>query len=162
MTPEKGYALWSSSRGMLQKIISGGQTGADQGGLQAAVALEVGTGGWAPLGWRTEAGRAPWLGELGLVQHQSPDYSNRTRANARDSDGTVWFGDPNSAGGNCTLGAANSLRKPYLVNPDALALRNWASLNRIEVLNVAGNRESTNPGIEDRTVATLLAAFGNP
>jgi hypothetical protein len=39
---------------MLAKVISGGQTGADQAGRRAARAAGIPTGGWAPLGWKTE------------------------------------------------------------------------------------------------------------
>ena len=49
---------------MLECIISGGQTGADQGGLLAARKSGIQTGGWCPLGWRTELGPAPWLAVL--------------------------------------------------------------------------------------------------
>jgi len=40
----------------LEMVISGGQTGADRGGLIAAKALGIPTGGTAPLGYKTEAG----------------------------------------------------------------------------------------------------------
>ena len=36
------------------KIVSGGQTGADRGGLLAAMDLGLDWGGWAPKGWRSE------------------------------------------------------------------------------------------------------------
>ena len=51
---------------MIGKIISGGQTGVDQAALRAAKACGIPTGGWAPKGWRTEDGPAPWLADLGL------------------------------------------------------------------------------------------------
>ena len=38
------------------KIVSGGQTGADRGGLEAAIHLGLDWGGWAPKGWRAEDG----------------------------------------------------------------------------------------------------------
>ena len=38
------------------KIISGGQTGADLGGLEGARDAGIETGGWAPAGYRTEIG----------------------------------------------------------------------------------------------------------
>ena len=38
------------------RIISGGQTGADQGGLRAGAALGLDTGGWIPFGFRTDTG----------------------------------------------------------------------------------------------------------
>jgi hypothetical protein len=46
------------SGAMLELVISGGQTGADQGGLRATRACGIPTGGWAPRGWLTEAGPA--------------------------------------------------------------------------------------------------------
>jgi len=42
-------------------VVSGGQTGVDQAALRAARASGIATGGWAPKGWATEAGPAPWL-----------------------------------------------------------------------------------------------------
>jgi hypothetical protein len=36
------------------KIISGGQTGADQGGLEGARLLGIQTGGTAPYNWMTD------------------------------------------------------------------------------------------------------------
>ena len=74
------------------KIVSGGQTGADQAGLLAARAAGIETGGWAPEGWDTEDGPAPWLEDFGLTECTVAGYPARTEANARDSDGTAWFG----------------------------------------------------------------------
>jgi len=78
---------------MLSKIISGGQTGADQGGLEAAKILGVETGGRVPLGFKTEIGPMPDLGpQFGLVELVSGEYAPRTRYNVVDSDGTIIFG----------------------------------------------------------------------
>ncbi len=41
---------------MVRKIISGGQTGADRGGLLAGEALKIETGGTAPPIFMTELG----------------------------------------------------------------------------------------------------------
>ncbi|MFH7326653.1 YpsA SLOG family protein [Desulfurivibrio sp. C05AmB] len=41
---------------MLTRIISGGQTGADQAGLDVAIKLGIPHGGWIPKGRMTEAG----------------------------------------------------------------------------------------------------------
>ena len=46
---------------MLSFVISGGQTGVDQAALRAARTAGIPTGGFAPLGWSTEDGPAPWL-----------------------------------------------------------------------------------------------------
>lgn len=39
---------------MKMKIVSGGQTGIDQGALEAALALGFEIGGWAPARWLAE------------------------------------------------------------------------------------------------------------
>ncbi len=44
---------------MLTKIISGGQTGADQAALDAAIELGIPHGGWIPKERLTEAGPLP-------------------------------------------------------------------------------------------------------
>lgn len=135
---------------VLEKIISGGQTGADQAGLQAAVSLGLKTGGTAPPGFKTDIGPLPNLGTIyGLVEGR-PDphtYPRRTRQNVKDSDGTVWFGYVNSPGGRVTKSAARTYAKPFLVNPTPSDLLEWLIEKQIRVLNVAGNRERTNPGI---------------
>ncbi len=41
------------------KIVSGGQTGVDQGALEAALDLGLVWGGWVPKGWRAENGTVP-------------------------------------------------------------------------------------------------------
>src|SRR5262249_15066219 len=108
--------------GMLDKVITGGQTGAGQGALRAARAAGIPTGGWAPLGWLVETadGRkteaAPWLAELGLVEGPGPGFKARSVANVRDSDGSLWFGDWHTAGGTATLDACRLLGRPFLIS----------------------------------------------
>ena len=41
---------------MIEKIISGGQTGTDQAALDAAIKLGIPHGGWIPKGHLTEDG----------------------------------------------------------------------------------------------------------
>ena len=73
----------------MEKVISGGQTGADQGGLYGALDADLPTGGWIPKGYPTERGPAPDLIRFGLVETVSPDYPERTERNVTDSDGNV-------------------------------------------------------------------------
>ena len=61
---------------MLEKIISGGQTGADQGALDAAIKLGLDHGGWIPKGRKTEAG--PLSREYRLKEMPTGDYNRRT------------------------------------------------------------------------------------
>lgn len=135
---------------MLVKVISGGQTGADQAGLRAAAASGLETGGVAPKGWLTEDGPAPWLADYGLTECQTEGYPARTEANVRGSDATLWIGDPRTPGGRATLGTAKMWGKPYAVVTPGVTCPSFAAQlvrnSEARVLNIAGNRESKNPG----------------
>lgn len=134
-------------------ILSGGQSGADMGGLLAAEKLGIPTGGWAPKGYLTEAGPNPELKtRFNLDEHESPDYTPRTEMNVRMSDATVIFGK-RSRGSNRTEHFCNRYKKPLmwiqdpLDSQECLKLRLWLVRNKPRVLNVAGNRESNNRGL---------------
>jgi hypothetical protein len=143
-----------------RKIISGGQTGADIGGLVGARLVGIATGGTAPHGYRTDAGPQPdVLRGFGLVEHRSRSYPPRTACNVRDSDGTVLFGNLDSPGCTLTLKLCKRYGKPKLENPSAQELRRWVTMHAIGVLNIAGNRERMNPGIARRVAALIVAAF---
>ena len=154
---------------MLDRVISGGQTGADQAALRAARTAGLATGGWAPLGWLVERadGRgdeaAGWLAGFDLIECPEPGYPVRTRANVRDSDGTLWLGDWHSAGGRTTLDACRLQGKPFLIvyagrtRPSEVV--EWIRSKGVRVLNVAGNRESKAPGIGARTERFLARVF---
>lgn len=142
-----------------KRIISGGQTGADRGGLLAGADLGIKTGGWAPKGWLTERGPEPKLREFGLVQHSSPNYPPRTRMNCQDSDLTAIFGDLTSPGTKLTIKLCQEDSIPYLLNPDSQELRDMCESLGVETLNVAGNRASKSPGIEERVRKIVRDAF---
>lgn len=139
-------------------VISGGQTGADQAGLAAAHVLGLKTGGMAPRGYRCDDGYQPWLKDkFGLIESSSSEYGPRTKVNVLQSDATVVFGNTNSPGSRLTVRLCKEAGKPCLVNPESpMVLRAWLIKHEVETLNVAGNRERTNPGIFDRTLAFLL------
>lgn len=146
--------------------MSGGQTGANAAGLQAAFDLGIPTGGTAPRGWRIclpdgSDGSNPELGtKFGLVEHPSYWYTARTRKNVEDSDGTVWFGYDKSPGARLTLGTATIKNKPFLVNPTAQQLADWALEKKISVLNIAGSRVSSfNPDIASVVYNTVTEAL---
>lgn len=143
----------------LKKIISGGQTGADQAGLVAGQRLGLETGGWIPQGYRTENGSDPSLACFNLQVHESKDWSPRTIQNVLDSDGTVWFGDSESPGGRLTLRTCREKNRPFLINPSTHELRKWLVDHHIQVLNIAGNRESKTPGIFVKVLNHLKKAL---
>jgi hypothetical protein len=137
-------------------IISGG----DQGGLEAGKELGLKTGGWMPRGWLTEDGPRPEFEKLyGMQEHWSPKYPPRTSVNARSSDGTVWFGKTSSFGYLCTQKACIRWNKPFVVITNYLQLREFLERYRIQILNVAGNSESKNRGIQCLTREILIQAL---
>lgn len=152
---------------ILERVRSGGQTGVDQTGLFVAREHGIKTGGWAPKGWRTEAGPAPWLAEYGLAEHPSSSFKPRTHANVRDADLTVWFGK-RSPGYFCTLNGAELHQKPFIVNPTVVQLVKTILKLHVKELNVAGNRLENHPEASDlaREVLTAtilqLQALDNP
>src|SRR6267142_1460190 len=73
---------------MVERIVSGGQTGADRAALDFALASRIPIGGWVPKGRLAEDGRIPER-YAGLVETESADPAVRTARNVRDSDGTL-------------------------------------------------------------------------
>ena len=146
----------------LKKIISGGQTGADQGGLVAGFLLDLSTGGTAPPRWLTDEGpNEELLRGYGLEEGEpdSKKYRKRTIKNVEDADGTLWMGKESSPGGRLTIGTVKKLGKHLLVNPSTEQFVSWIDERKIKVLNVAGNRERTNPGIKNRTAQLIFNAL---
>jgi Circularly permutated YpsA SLOG family len=148
---------------MLERVVSGGQTGADQAGWRAARAVGIATGGRMPRGFLTEAGPRPEFAGLYGATELAGGYPERTRANARDSDATLWFGDPDSPGGRTTLKACEASGRDVLEVLDGFTrpsdVADWIRAEEVRVLNVAGNRESTSPGIGARVERFPVAVF---
>ena len=148
---------------MITKIISGGQTGADQGGLQAAKLCGILTGGYCPKGGLTEKGNnSNLMSVYGLTETKSDKYPPRTFDNAKNSDGTIRIAkDFQSRGEILTLKAINQYGKPHIDvdinNPIApQVVINWIVKNNIQILNVAGNKESSCVGIQEYTTNFLV------
>lgn len=154
---------------MLEKVVSGGQRGADQAGLRAARSSGLPTGGWAPRGWLVESpgGRGfisdPSLAGWGLIECQEEGFPARTKFNARDSDGTIWFGANDGAGFGCTMNACRAAGKPAFVvkgNTTPEDVARWIEDRGITILNVAGNRASKAPvDFGDRVERFLVEVF---
>ena len=71
---------------MITKIISGGQTGADQAALDAAIEMGIPHGGWIPRGRLTESGPLPQrynLQEMPTGDYLSRNTSARTPNSSR-------------------------------------------------------------------------------
>jgi hypothetical protein len=141
------------------KIISGGQTGADLGGLIAAKAHGVETGGCAAKGYVTENGVNNELKTVYGLVDKGLDYVERTKENVKNSDVTLIFADKMmSAGTKLTVNTCKEHKKKFLQNPAAYEIEKLITkMSRILdedavfVINVAGNRESVAPGVCART-----------
>jgi hypothetical protein len=146
----------------IEKIVSGGQTGVDRGGLDAALALGIPCGGWCPRGRRAEDGTIP--DGYPLVETETEDYLCRTEWNVRDSDATLILNEgPLEGGTKRTLEFARKRERPCLVlqidhEVDLEQARVWLVRHRVRVLNIAGPRESKQPGIAGRA-ANLLESL---
>jgi hypothetical protein len=136
---------------MITRVISGGQTGADVGGLLGARDAGVPTGGSAPDGFLTEDGNNPGLKEFGL-EDSGQNYPGRTRLNVKNSDVTLWFGAEDYTGYAATVRETRRYNKPFIVCDRLTPQEIYEALKPIHpsVINVAGTRGSKAPGIESR------------
>jgi len=106
------------------------------------------------------------------LEHPSSSYPPRTKVNVQESDGTLIVGNAESRGSKLTLNHAKALGKPSFEMtwrsgaplpgiPERTRFYNWLIQQRIGVLNVAGNRESKQPGIEAFTVWLLTTTLAD-
>ena len=135
-------------------IVSGGQTGVDRAALDSALELGISCQGWCPRGRKAEDGVIP--ARYPLQETPSSSYSQRTGWNVRDSEGTLILTlDGTLKGGTAlTRRLAIRLRKPNLCvdlnSPGSTGdCLEWLRSHDVRTLNVAGPRESEEPGIHD-------------
>ena len=148
----------------LRKIISGGQTGADQAALDVAIKLDIPHGGCIPKGRLTEDGSLP--DKYHFTEMTTTSYKDRTEQNVIDSDGTVIFSYGRLTGGSgYTRKMAVKHNRHWLVVDlakhtrfqAAQSINDWIRRNNIEVVNVAGSRASKSPEIYDAVTGILKA-----
>ena len=146
------------------KIISGGQSGVDRAALDAALELGIPHGGWCPKGRTAEDGVIHE--KYKLSETESSNYAERTQLNVQDSDATLICLWKNAAGlgTNLTKNQCEKHKKPCLclhLDDENAGLKfvRWYNRNKIEVLNVAGNRESQTIGIYSISRAFFVEYF---
>lgn len=138
---------------MVRKIVSGGQTGVDRSALDWALDRGIECGGWCPSGRLAEDGTID--SRFPLRETPSESYAQRTEYNVRDSDGTViiLLGSELKGGTALTRKFATSWNRPCLILSESKTdrpsteLRDFINKHRIEILNLAGPRESGEPGV---------------
>ena len=146
----------------IEKIISGGQTGADRAALDFAIANGIPYGGWLPKGRKTEDGTLD--PRYHLQEMPTTDYPKRTERNVLDADGTVIVSHGLLPGGSAlTREFAKKHKKPWMhidlkelaIKHAAEKLADWLKSHEIKVLNVAGPRARKDPAIYEATLCLL-------
>lgn len=133
----------------IEKIISGGQTGVDRAGLDAAMEAGIPVGGYCPKERLAEDGVVPY--KYPLTEMASRSYTARTEKNVVESDGTLILNIGSLTGGTKkTAEYAGKHAKPFLVvqldeRPAPETVTQWLDRHGILILNVAGPRESKFP-----------------
>ena len=158
----------------VNKVISGAQTGVDQGALLFASRNGLLYGGFVPKGFKMEDGAiideeiTTILREM--IELKSSRYAVRTRKNVEAATATllVSVNGKMGRGTELTKKICVEISKPYFVVdfmnragefsfPDvALDIDNWVVDNDVTTLNVAGSRESKNAGIQKATYDFLV------
>lgn len=133
---------------MIRKVISGGQTGVDRAGLDAAVKAGIPNGGYCPNGRLAEDGIIPE--KYPMIELESPESYYRTEQNVIQSDGTLILNKGMvSEGTKLTLDFTIRYGKPSLIvqlDADQITepahVVRWIKGQLINTLNIAGPRES--------------------
>jgi hypothetical protein len=153
-------------RVMLKKIISGGQTSADQAALDAAIKLGIDHGGWVPKGRTTKTGRLPE--NYNLQEMPTDDYFKCIEKNVKDSKGTliIFYG---KLTGDLYQAERETLKhKHQLLGVDfnqtiafhaASLVNDWIQLRHIDILYVIGPGTTANPHVGKHTKLMLERAL---
>ena len=165
----------------IKKVISNGQTGASSGGLRAAKFMDLKTGGTIPKSFsnKNETKESILKKEFNLIENKNgKNYKEFVKIsieqNVLNSDFSLLFGDEESIEYELTKKFCNKYKKYYLciysIEKLFLSIKVFQGDlclycicgNNIDkqkeikngrpiIVNVSGNRENTNPGIELRT-----------
>ena len=134
------------------KIISGGQTGVDRAALDVALRHGIKCGGWCPAARLDEFGKIP--DHYPIQELQGGGFTERTLQNVKDSDGTVVIYPVELRGGTqqTVRFCVDLKRRHQLIDASRAGTEDAAELiadfvrkNKIDILNVAGPRQSEWP-----------------
>ena len=151
------------SKHKISKVISGGQSGSDIAGIDAALSIGLDYGGSIPKGRKTEDGTLPEKYDK-IIELETTSYPVRTEKNVMDSSATLIFTyNKMGSGSALTVKMAKKHHKPYLhinlqkkTDSEAITeVSEWLNKVKPSVLNVAGSRESSAIGIYS-TVYNIL------
>lgn len=149
------------------KIISGCQTGVDRAAIDVAIEIGLDYGGSIPRGRKAEDGTIDKKYNK-LKELKTDRYESRTEKNVVDADATLIFASGAPTGGTAfTIESAKKHVKPFLLidlktkaDDEVIeSIQTWLSENQPEILNVAGPRESSAPGIYERVFIILYNIY---
>ena len=154
---------------IVEKIISGGQTGAGLAALDVALEYGLPHGGWVSRGRRNEKGTLPSC--YRMKELSSINYPKRTELNVMDSDGTLILshgklsGEPALASRLVMKHGRPSLHVDLqdMTEYKAVAIiKSWIETRKIKVLNVTGPKASEDPRIYGATERVLKSVLYPP
>ncbi len=125
--------------------------------------LGIDHGGWCPRGRLAEDGVIDPVYQL--QETGSTGYPERTEKNVIESDGTLILYCGRLFGGTRLTErlALKHARPVHLVDLDAAidwdAVRHWLQSHKIATLNIAGPRESSQPGIQAQSREVIVELF---
>lgn len=147
---------------MLKKIISSGRSGAARAALDVALQLNIHHGGWMPGRRLAEGGPNSAAYRFREIRSSSDEVP--AELNVADSDGTLII-DRGSLSGSLAhiRETAEKHRKPWLyvdltqydTFQASLEIKSWLSKYDIDVLNVAGPRDGSDPDLYQATKSIL-------
>jgi hypothetical protein len=126
--------------------------------------------GYCPKGRKSEDGPIPWA--YNLTETETEEYPERTHKNVELGDATAIFARvpaddllrQRRSGSGLTARLAKRAERPFVVlshfpdvQADADELRAFLERHSPRILNVAGSRESTQPGVAAHVAAVLEA-----
>ena len=146
----------------VKRILSGGQTGVDMAALDFGLKYQIPIGGWCPKGRINESGIIP--GFYPLWESSSKLSSVRTEKIVLAADATLIISSQKyiDKGTQLCLDLCQHHNKQVFLfdilnygEEQIRELKKWGSLVDIDILNIAGNRESTFQGIYSRCLEIL-------
>lgn len=154
---------------MINKVISGGQTGAGQAALDVAIEQGIQHGGWIPKGRRVQGGKLS--DRYKLKETKGIGYSQYIELNILESDGTLILTHGKLEGGSeltqqisrkhnrpCLHVDLNEINEPKAVQ----IISTWLEARKTKTLNVTGPRVGKDPEIFDATKRILMTVLSGP
>jgi len=151
---------------MLKKIISSGQTEAEQAALDAAIKLGVPHGGWIPKRKLTETGALP--PKYRLQEMDTDTYSECIEQNVIDSKGTLILSCGKPTGYLDFARKMTLKHRHQLLGIDldltnfidaASLVHDWIQLRHIDALYVTGSGATVNPDVGNHTTFIVESAI---